>query len=222
MPTTTRTIAHGGTHEIEIRKSRFICSIERTADESAARTFIDATRKRFWDASHNCTAFRIGERGDIQRSSDDGEPAGTAGLPMLEVLRKRDLVDLTAVVSRYFGGTMLGAGGLIRAYGQSVGETISTVGIIERQPRHRLDIRIGHNDAGRIEHAIRTAAHELADVVYGDRQVTFVLYLGAELLPVVEAWIAELTNGRASLSRSGVIWIDVPVGERSSLDAASR
>lgn len=222
MPTTTRTIAHGGTHEIEIRKSRFICSIARTVTESAARAFIDATRKRFWDASHNCTAFRIGERGDIQRSSDDGEPAGTAGLPMLEVLRKQDLVDLTVVVSRYFGGTMLGAGGLIRAYGHSVSETISTVGIIERQPRHRLDIRIGHDDAGRIEHAIRTSAHELADVVYGDRQVTFVLYLGAELLPVVEAQIAELTNGRASMNRSGVIWIDVPGGNRSGLDGPSR
>lgn len=219
----TRTIAHGGMHEIEIRKSRFICSVERTADAPSAQAFIDATRKRFWDASHNCTAVRIGERGSIQRSSDDGEPSGTAGLPMLEVLRKQDLIDLTAVVSRYFGGTMLGAGGLIRAYGQAISTTILNVGIIERQARHRLEVRIGHDLSGRIEHAIRTSPHELAEVVYGDRKVTFVLYLAGELLPVVEAWIAELTNGRATVNRSGVTcWIDVPVDDRAGVGAAKQ
>lgn len=215
MPTTTRTIAHGGVHEIEIRKSRFICSVERTADEEAARAFIDATRKRFWDASHNCTAFRIGERGDIQRSSDDGEPSGTAGAPMLDVLRKRHLVDLTAVVTRYFGGTMLGVGGLVRAYGRAVTETITLIGIVERQPRHRLDVSIGYDDAGRIEHALRTSPHALAAVVYGDTQATFSLHLEAARLHSVEVWIAELTNGSASMIETDVVWIDVPIADHA-------
>lgn len=161
MLNSTRTIAHGGAHEIEIKRSRFICSLERTTDEAAARTFIDETRKLFWDASHHCTAFRIGERGDIERSSDDGEPPGTAGAPMLDVLGKQRLVDLTAVVTRYFGGTLLGAGGLVRVYGRAVSETISRVGIVERQPRHLLEVSIGYDDAGRIEHALRTSGHDL-------------------------------------------------------------
>jgi uncharacterized YigZ family protein len=220
MPLTTRTIARGGVHEIEISKSRFICSVERTPDEGAARAFIDATRKRFWDASHNCWAFRIGERGDIQRSSDDGEPSGTAGVPMLDVLRKRDLVDVTAVVTRYFGGTMLGTGGLIRAYGRAVSDTISEVGIVERQPRHRLDVSIGYPDAGRIEHSIRTSPYALADVVYGDTQVTFALYLETARLPVVKTWLAELTNGSASVIEAEVMWIDVPVTDQGGQDEA--
>lgn len=211
MPPITRTIAHGGTHEIEIKKSRFICSLERTADDASARAFIDATRRRFWDASHNCTAFRIGERGDIQRSSDDGEPSGTAGAPMLDVLRKQDLVDLTAVVTRYFGGTLLGAGGLVRAYGRAVSEAIHTIGIVERQPRHRLDASVGYDDAGRIEHAIRTFACDLANVVYGDTQVTFMLHVDTGQLHAVESWIAELTNGTARVVQADLIWVDVPV-----------
>lgn len=211
MPRTVRTIAQGGQHEIEIRKSRFICSVQRTTDEASARAFIDETRKHFWDASHNCTAFRIGERGDIQGSSDDGEPSGTAGIPMLDVLRKRDLVDLTAVVTRYFGGTMLGAGGLVRAYGRAVTEAISRVGIVERQPRHRLDASIGYDDAGRIEHAIRTSAYDLASIVYGDTEVTFTLSLETSHLPIVEDWIDELTRGDARVAEADVIWVDVPV-----------
>ncbi len=214
----TRTIAHGGTHEIAIRKSRFICSMERTAEEASARGFIVATRKRFWDASHNCSAFRIGDRGDIQRSSDDGEPSGTAGAPMLEVLRRQELVDLTAVVTRYFGGTLLGAGGLVRAYGRAVSEAISKVGIVERQPRHRLDVSIGHDDAGRIEHAIRTSAYDLADVVYGDKKVTLTLQVETSLLGVAEGWVAEITNGAADVIRADVKWVDVPMKPTTDRD----
>lgn len=211
MPPITRTIARGGTHEIEIKRSRFICSLERTSDEASARAFIEATRRRFWDASHNCIAFRIGDRGDIQRSSDDGEPSGTAGAPMLDVLRKQDLVDLTAVVTRYFGGTLLGAGGLVRAYGGAVSEAVHAIGIVERHPRHRLDVSIGYDDAGRFEHAIRTSAWDLANVVYGDTHATFMLHVDTSRLHDVEAWIAELTNGTARVSRADVIWVDVPV-----------
>lgn len=218
MPEVTRTITQGGLYEIEVRRSRFICSMERTTDEPSARAFIDATRTRFWDASHNCSAFRIGDRGDIQRSSDDGEPSGTAGAPMLDVLRKQDLVDLTAVVTRYFGGTLLGAGGLVRAYGGAVSAAIARIGIVERQPRHRLDFSVGYDDAGRIEHAIRTSAYGLTDIAYGDRRVTVTLRVETSLVAIVETWIAEITNGAANVIESDVIWVDVPVPATTDRD----
>jgi len=211
MPDVARTIAHGGTHEIEIKRSRFICSLERTPDEAAARAFIEAERKRFWDASHHCSAFRVGKRGDIERSNDDGEPSGTAGAPMLVVLRQQDLVDLTAVVTRYFGGTLLGAGGLVRAYGRAVSAAVDAVGIVERLPRHRLGITIGYDDAGRIEHAIRTSAFELVDVDYGDTRVTFTLQVAASHLHPVNDWLAGLTNGTARVIPGEVAWVEVPV-----------
>ncbi len=102
---------------------------------------------------------------------------------------------------------MLGAGGLVRAYGRAVSETVTQVWFVERQPRHRLDVSIGYEDAGRVEHAIRTSPYAIADIVYGESQVTFVLYLERALLRIVEAWIAEITNGKAG----DVIWIDVPI-----------
>lgn len=218
MPEVTRTITQGGLYEITVRKSRFICSMERTTDEPSARAFIDATRTRFWDASHNCSAFRIGDRGYIQRSSDDGEPSGTAGAPMLDVLRKHDLVDLTAVVTRYFGGPLLGAGGLVRAYGRAVSAAIARIGIVERQPRHRLDVSIGYDDVGRIEHAIRTSAYGLTDVAYGDRSATLTLRVETSLVAIVKNWIAEITNGAANVIESDVIWVDVPVPATTDRD----
>ncbi|MGN6485681.1 MAG: IMPACT family protein, partial [Thermomicrobiales bacterium] len=107
-----RTIAHDGEHEIEIKRSRFIGSLARVTSEEEARAFIAARRKTHWEANHNCSAWIIGERGQLQRSNDDGEPSGTAGVPMLSVLQRNGLTDVVAVVTRYFGGTLLGAGGL--------------------------------------------------------------------------------------------------------------
>lgn len=211
MHPVTRTIARSGTHEIEIKRSRFICSIERTTAVAEARAFIEATRRNYWDASHNCSAFRVGVDGEIQRSSDDGEPSGTAGAPMLDVLVKRNLVDLTAVVSRYFGGTLLGAGGLVRAYGRVVSEAIGQIGIVERQPRHRLEFDVGYQDVGRIEHSIRTSGFDLATVSYGGRQATFSVFVETSWTHGFEDWIAELTTGTAKVTEEDVVWVDVPV-----------
>ena len=111
-----QTIKEDGQSEIEIKKSRFICSLKRVTSEEEAKDFIQAIKKEHWKANHHCSAFVIGEKNEIQRSSDDGEPSGTAGIPMLEVLKKNELINVIAVVTRYFGGTKLGTGGLIRAY----------------------------------------------------------------------------------------------------------
>ena len=120
-------------HEIVIQKSRFIAHITRVETEEAAQTFIQDIKKEHWNASHNCSAYLIGENNQIQKANDDGEPGGTAGVPMLEVLKKRDLKDTVVVVTRYFGGIKLGAGGLIRAYGKSTSEGINAVGVVERK-----------------------------------------------------------------------------------------
>lgn len=126
-------IAASGSMEIEVKKSRFICTVGRAATDAEARAFIASVKKQYWDANHNCSAYVVGERRETQRSSDDGEPSGTAGVPMLDVLLKRELTDTVAVVTRYFGGTKLGAGGLIRAYGQAVSQTVDAVGTIQRK-----------------------------------------------------------------------------------------
>lgn len=206
-----RTIARDGQHEIEVRKSRFVYSLGRTADEDAARAFIDGRRHAFWNASHNCSALRLGRSGKIERSNDDGEPSGTAGLPMLAALRHHDLLDVTAVVSRLFGGTLLGTGGLIRAYGLAVSETIARAGIVARQPRQRLQITVDYHDAGRIEHALRTAALDLADVGYGETSVTFSLAVEIGAVTGIESQVGQLTSGAATIRRTDLQWVEVPV-----------
>ncbi len=206
-----RMIAGRGRHEIEIRKSRFICSIARVESDDDARAFVESIRKEFWNASHNCVAWSIGENGRLQRSNDDGEPAGTAGVPMLEVLRKRQLTDTVVVVTRYFGGVMLGAGGLIRAYGSAVSETVQLVGIVERQTLKNVSIRIGHDDAGRFEHSLRGSGFALGDVAYDGAGVTFSLAMDPAIVPGFAAWAADHSSGRGAVVIDGDTFVDVPV-----------
>jgi uncharacterized YigZ family protein len=205
-----RVIARGGQHEIEILKSRFICTVERASSEDEARTFLERLRKQYWDANHNCYAYIIGERGQQQMASDDGEPSGTAGVPMLEVLKRRELIDTIAVVTRYFGGTKLGAGGLIRAYGRSVTEAIDEVGIVERRPRAIVEIAVDHASAGRLENSFRNTIYTLADIRY-EHAVTFVTHLPDEEVPALNAWLAEQTNGAIQGTVIGHAIVEIPV-----------
>lgn len=205
-----RTIAASGSTEIVIKKSRFICTVARAATEDEARAAIEAVRRRYWDANHHCTAYRIGLGGQFQRTSDDGEPAGTAGTPMLAVLTRRDLTDTVAVVTRYFGGVMLGAGGLIRAYGQAVTTAVDAIGIVERHPVSVIAVESNHGDAGRLEHALRGSRYELGPVTHAAR-VTFEVRLDDGALPGFETWLAEATNGRGQARVVGLVEVEVPV-----------
>jgi uncharacterized YigZ family protein len=198
-----RTIARDTEIESEIRKSRFICTLRRVTSEADARAAIDAVRTRYWNASHHCTAWRIGPGGRLQRSNDDGEPAGTAGTPMLEVLSRRELTDTLAIVTRYYGGTNLGTGGLIRAYGGTVSAAVARSGIVERRPVHLLTAGIAHGDSGRIEHALRAAGFDLADVSYNADDVQMTVHLDPDTVAHYRAWLAELTSGRADAIESG-------------------
>jgi uncharacterized YigZ family protein len=207
-----RTIAKPGSHEIVVKKSRFICSLFRATTEDEARSAIDQVKHRYWDASHSCSAYRIGPGGQYQRSNDDGEPPGTAGAPMLAVLTHRELTDTVAVVTRYFGGTLLGAGGLIRAYGHAVSETVDAVGIVERRPITLIQVDAEHSDAGRLEHALRAAGYALGPVSHSTH-VTFEVRLEESDLPAFETWLAETTNGRSRVRIAGHVHVDVPVAK---------
>lgn len=209
MTASHRMVAHDGIHEIEIKKSRFICHLFRVTDEQQARTHIEAVRKEHWNANHNCTAWIIGEGQANQRSSDDGEPSGTAGMPMLEVLRRREITDTLAIVTRYFGGTMLGAGGLIRAYGGSVSEALDAIGVVERVPLAVVEIVADYETAGRLENAIRARELNLANVDYGT-DVAFELVMPPTEVAPIQTWVQELTNGDVGATIVGERFVEVP------------
>ncbi|MCC6705685.1 MAG: YigZ family protein [Thermomicrobiales bacterium] len=209
MALLNRTVARNGQHEIEILKSRFICTIERVGDEGEARAVLERLRKQYWDASHNCYAYVIGETGMSQKASDDGEPSGTAGVPMLEVLRRRELTDLIAVVTRYFGGTKLGAGGLIRAYGGAVSEALDAIGVVERRPLSIINVNADYVAAGPLENAFRASEYEISEVGYGS-DVAFTFHLEPDDLPGFDLWLAERTGGQVQSSVVGTAIREVP------------
>ncbi len=209
MISSHRMVAQDGTHEIEIKKSRFICHLFRVTTEDEARTHIETVRKEHWNANHNCTAWIIGEKQANQRSSDDGEPSGTAGMPMLEVLRRRELTDTLAIVTRYFGGVMLGAGGLIRAYGGAVTDALDAIGVVERVPLAVVQAVADYETAGRIENAIRAKELDLVDVGY-DAEVTFELVMAPGDVDTFKTWLQELTNGEVAATIEGERFVEVP------------
>lgn len=206
-----RTIAKNGRVEREVRKSRFIGSAYRVTAEGEARTIVDAVRKEHWSANHTCTAWRIGVGGGLQRTNDDGEPAGTAGVPMLEVLNQHQVTDVLVTVTRFFGGVKLGAGGLIRAYGSMVSALLADVGIVERRPLHQVTVVIGHAESGRFENVVRTSPFTLVDVSYNPEHVSFDLLLPPEELEPFRSLAGEATAGAAHLSETGTVLVEVPV-----------
>lgn len=209
MISSHRMVSQDGTHEIEIKKSRFICHLFRVTSEDEARHHIELVRKEHWNANHNCTAWIIGEQQANQRSSDDGEPSGTAGMPMLEVLRRRELTDTLAIVTRYFGGVMLGAGGLIRAYGGAVTEALDTIGVVERVPLAVVQMTADYETAGRLENAIRAKELDLVDVSY-HTDVTFELVMAPDAVDSFQTWLQELTNGEIAATIAGERFVEVP------------
>lgn len=202
-----RTIKRSGVRELEIRRSRFICALARVATAEEAQAFIAGRRRTHREATHNCTAYIVGEHGEISRNSDDGEPSGTAGPPMLEVLARRELTNVAAVVTRYFGGVKLGAGGLVRAYGQAVAETVEAVGVVERRPVVTVTVAVGHDLAGRLQRDLHASPYRPADARYGDRAEIDVP-VPEEELAAFDAWVAAATGGRGAVRRGARTVVD--------------
>ncbi len=203
------TIVKDFRQEIVIEKSRFICTLKKVNSEVEAQEFIKAIKKEFWDATHNCSAYIVDEM--AQRSSDDGEPSGTAGLPMLEVLRKNKLTNTAAVVTRYFGGIKLGAGGLVRAYTNSVAEAVRATGIAQKVLVSRFSFMYDLNDVGKILNILyQQQLFEIADVEYG-LQAKVILKMKDSDKETAEAWLTESLNKVVQLEREGSEFIEVPL-----------
>ena len=195
----TITIKNDVRFEEEIKKSRFICHLKRVTTEEAAREFITAIKKQHHKANHNVSAFTIGDHQEIQRSSDDGEPSGTAGVPMLEILKKRELTNLVAVVTRYFGGIKLGAGGLIRAYAGSVNHAIDTVGCIKIVEQTQLDIDMDYGLFDHVSRHLASAGLAIADSVFTDRVVISVFADTADIKQLKQD-LTEQFHGKLDLT----------------------
>ncbi|MBC2302097.1 YigZ family protein [Listeria welshimeri] len=195
------TIQSDGKHEIIIEKSRFICHIMRITTESEAQTFIQTIKKEHRDATHNCSAYIIGENDQFQKAHDDGEPSGTAGVPMLEVLKKKKLKNIAVVVTRYFGGTKLGAGGLVRAYGSAVSETIQTIGIVECTLATIIKCSFTYSLVGKIENALEQKNYQINDKEFTDK-VVFHVFVDNDDIPHFRKWITEMANGQLELTES--------------------
>lgn len=190
-----RTIKKDHQHEIEIKKSRFICFLKRITSEEEAKAFIQQIKKDHWKANHNCSAFVLGDRNEIQRSSDDGEPSGTAGVPMLEVLKKKDLINVCAVVTRYFGGTKLGAGGLIRAYSGAVSQAIAEIGIVEGRLQQEIFVQLDYPNWGKTENFLTNAQIAVKDTQFTDQVIVTCLVDENQRISF-ETQVTDLLNGQ--------------------------
>ncbi len=192
------TVKEYGESELIIQKSRFLTYVLRAETEDEAIEFIQDIKKKHPNASHNCSAYMIGEHNTIQKANDDGEPTGTAGVPMLEVLKKQGLKDTVIVVTRYFGGVKLGGGGLIRAYGRATSEGITATGTVKRKLHHLMKVTIDYTWLGKVENEVRQSPYPLKEISYADGVNLFV-YVPVAEGDVFTAWMAELTNGQARI-----------------------
>lgn len=204
------TVKGYGEHEIVIQKSRFIAYFNRAKTEEEAQAFIDKIKKQNWNATHNCSAYLIGENDHIQKANDDGEPSGTAGVPMLEVLKKRGLKDTVVVVTRYFGGIKLGAGGLIRAYGGAVSEGLDAVGIVKRTLMQVIHTEIDYQWLGKVEHALRESVYQLKTIDYLEN-VDVQTYVEIDQVDAFIEWMTDLTNGQAKITKGEQVYLETEV-----------
>lgn len=185
------------------KKSKFISYIAPVLTEQEAVEFINSIKKKHYDATHNCSAFIIGEQANVQRSSDDGEPSGTAGIPMLEVLRKEGLTNTAVVVTRYFGGIMLGAGGLIRAYTQGAADAVRTAGTMRLQPYAVYKASADYGMLSKLQHEIAKKNYILADIEYTEN-VTLKLLCEPETAEMMQQDLIQWTNANIHIEYLGI------------------
>lgn len=196
-------------HDLEIKRSKFLTFIKRATTEEQARELIAELKREYPDARHHCSAFILHIEGSnpIERSNDDGEPSGTAGTPMLDVLRGSGILDIVAVTVRYFGGIKLGAGGLVHAYSDSVSQALEVVETVTRSRKELYTVDLSHADAGRIEADMRARGIDVVDTAYG-QQVTYTLAVDPGERAQLEDTVAALTAGAAQVKEAGINWVE--------------
>lgn len=202
----------GGQGELVEKKSRFIATTCPVESEEQAIAFIAEMKKKYWDATHNCSAFVIGDQHQVQRCSDDGEPQGTAGRPMLDVLLGEDIHNIAVVVTRYFGGTLLGTGGLVRAYSKSVQEGIANSKILEKKTGILLKMNTDYNGIGKIQYILGKRGIPIITSEYG-AEVELEALLPEDLSETIKEEITEATNGRTIYREETSVLYDFLDGE---------
>ncbi|MGE7612191.1 YigZ family protein [Paenibacillus sp. NPDC101420] len=200
-----RTVRSSGSKEVVIRKSRFIGHVMPVENEGEALLFIEDIKKKHRDATHNCSAYVIGERDEIQRQSDDGEPSGTAGKPILEVIRNQGVKNVAIVVTRYFGGIMLGAGGLIRAYTDGAVLALEAGEVITRVLRREVFVEIDYTWLGKVENELRGRGIQTGETLFTDK-VTLLCLPRNDEGDAFMAWITDLTQGQALVTEGRRIY----------------
>ncbi len=207
-----KTVYEGGTGEIVEKKSRFIATVRPVQTEEAALAFIEEMRKKYWDARHNCSAYILGERQEVMRCSDDGEPSQTAGKPMLDVLAGAGLTDAAVVVTRYFGGTLLGTGGLVRAYSAAVQEGLKNSRVITKCWGTMLEIGTGYNGIGKLQYLFGQRQIPLMDSEYTDK-VRFTVLVPASKAQEITKAVTEITGGQAVIKEKKNLYYALADGE---------
>lgn len=208
MTDSYKILYQGGEGEIVEKKSRFIATTRPVESEEEAIAFIEEIKKKYWDARHNCSAYVIGERGQIQRCSDDGEPSQTAGRPMLDVLLGEEIRNICVVVTRYFGGTLLGTGGLVRAYSGAVQEGLRNSTVLEKHRGSRMEITTDYNGIGKIQYITAQMGLTTLDTIYTD-QVTVTLMVPAGQVAGLIHQVTEKTNGKAVIQETEGIYYGI-------------
>jgi uncharacterized YigZ family protein len=203
-------IKTGGGGYYEEKKSRFIAAVYSISSEEEAASYVEAARKKYWDARHNCYAFVIGDNNEIMRFSDDGEPSGTAGKPILEVIVGRGIHNCLIVVTRYFGGTLLGTGGLVRAYQKSSLDALCNSSIAVRTKGSRITVRTDYNSAGKLQYAAQKNEWMLENIIY-EADVRLVLAVPEKMCERVIKEITEITSGKAQINEEKNIDIEEPI-----------
>lgn len=204
-----RTIAKNGCTEEVIKKSRFICQAKRIYSEAEGRDFIAQIKKEHYKATHSCSAMIIGENSDIKRSSDDGEPSGTAGVPILSVLEKNHLTNLAVVVTRYFGGIKLGAGGLIRAYSGSVASTIKALGMVEVKEQTGLKLELSYPQYQNFANFLSAHGLQEYDTDFSVH-VTTTIYVDEKDIDRIQGSLNDFYQGKVTSRISGSQVVEIP------------
>lgn len=205
-----RTIRQDGQAQEEIKKSRFICHAKRVYSEEEARDFIAAIKKEHYKATHNCSAFIVGEKSEIKRTSDDGEPSGTAGVPMLGVMENHQLTNVCFVVTRYFGGIKLGAGGLIRAYAGSVALAIKEIGLIEIKEQAGLRLKMSYSQYQNFDNFLKAEDLIEFDTEFTDLVAT-TIYIDKQEKEPLEQKLVEFFNGKIQIDDQGLREVEIPL-----------
>lgn len=207
-----KTVLEGGTGEIVEKKSRFIATVRPVKSEEEALAFLEEMKKKYWDARHNCFVYSVGLNREYTRCSDDGEPSGTAGRPMLDVILGEDIYNVAVVITRYFGGVLLGTGGLVRAYSKAVQEGLAASRIIEKRRGISMKVTTDYTGIGKIQYIAGERSIPILNSEYTDK-VVLELLIPSDETEAVQKAVTEGTNGRARMEKDRELYFAVLDGE---------